>query len=167
MKLIGKYKRKNITAEGIEVTFAFSYRYLSFFEALKNKDYSVEIKNTSNKRSLQSNSYLWALINEICKVQDGHIGNANKLYVQLLEMTGARVEYAMILEEAFTFFEKQLKYCKVVDRVMIKHKPYVQVATFAGSSTFTQEEMNALIDTTLRYAAEVGIETEYWKGLLC
>lgn len=166
MKLLGKYKRKRVSDEGIEVTFAFDYRYLSFFEALKNKTYSIEIKNVSNKRSLQSNSYLWALMSEICKVQDGNIANVNNLYIQLLEMAGVRVEYATILEEAYDFFKDQLKYCKIVNRQMIRNKPYVQVATFAGSSTFTQKEMNDLIDVTLRYAAEVGIEIEYWEGVL-
>lgn len=166
MKLLGKYLHKNISESGIEVTFAFDYRYLSFFEALKNKVYSIEIKNVSNKRSLQSNSYLWALISQICKVQDGNIANVNNLYIQLLEMAGVRVEYAMILEEAYDFFKEQLKYCKIVNRQVIRNKSYVQVASFAGSSSFTQQEMNDLIDTTLRYAAEVGIDINYWEGVL-
>lgn len=41
-----------------------------------------------------------------------------------------------------------------------------QVYLFYGSSKMDTKEMSDLIDTTLRYASELGIYTPYWEELL-
>ena len=167
MKLIADYKSKTLSKEGnINLMFAVDPKYLSLTENLKSGQYALEISKPSRKRSLKQNAYLWALINEICQVEDGDISGREDLYLRLLEMSGAKYSIITLRKDAIDDFKKLVRHLKVLNETMYKGVPFCTVQVFYGSSIYDFKEMTALIDATLKYAAEVGIETDYWRELL-
>ena len=61
-----------------------------------------------------------------------------------------------------------MRHVKVIKQQTINHEVYDTIWAFYGSSTFDTKEMSDLIETTLKYAEEVGVPdvNSYWKGLL-
>lgn len=130
--------------------------------------YQIEIKTIPKKRSLRQNRYLWLLIGEIAKKEDGDLRNEDTLYCHLLEMAGAKYEVIYIDEEAINSLIQH----EIVRHIVIKRKKescgrvMCEAYLFYGSSKMDSKEMSELIDTTLRYAGELGINTPYWEDLL-
>lgn len=166
MKFIGKFQRKRATPNGIELTFQVDHIQLATIEELKPQEYAIEVKKPYKKRSLNQNSYLWALINEICMEEDGDISGANDKYIQLLQMAGAKSVILEMPKDAVSDFEKVFRTIKVLDERQDGETIKATVQAFYGSSTFDTKEMTQLVDTTIRYASEIGIETDYWESLL-
>ena len=135
---------------------------------LEDGEYMVEIEPIRKKRSLDQNRYFWALLGEIAKKENGDLRNIDDLYTTLLEMSGAKYESLIIKDEALERFKGLVRHVKVIKQQMMGHELYDVIWAFYGSSKFNTSEMAQLIDTTLRYAAEVGVENvdNYWKGVL-
>ena len=134
---------------------------------LEDGEYLVSIEPKKKKRSLDQNRYFWALLGEISKKENGNLRNIDTLYLHLLEMSGAKYEVLIIKHEALERFTSMVKHVKVVKQQVVNHEIYDTVYVFYGSSTFSTTEMMQLLDTTIDYAYEVGVENpEYWKGAL-
>ena len=135
---------------------------------LTDGNYEITIKDIPKKRSLRQNRYLWALIGEIAQREDGDLRNQENLYTHLLEMAGAKYEIIYIDEQAInSLLEHEIIRHIVIKGKQIKNNRVMcQVYLFYGSSKMDTKEMSDLIDTTLRYAAELGIYTPYWEELL-
>lgn len=166
MKFIAKYLRKRATPNGIELTFQVDHHQLATTEDLKLQEYSLEVKKPYKKRSLNQNSYLWALINEICMEEDGDISGAEDKYIQLLQMAGAKSVILEMPKDAVNDFKGVFRTIKVLDERQEGEIKKATVQAFYGSSTFDTKEMTQLIDTAIKYASEIGIETDYWESLL-
>ena len=136
--------------------------------ALEDGEYIISICRKDKKRTLSQNRYFWALLGEICKKEDGNISGVEDLYTRLLEMAGAKYESMIIKHEALGRWKQLVRHVKVIKQQMVKNELYDTIYTFYGSSTFSTSEMAQLIDVTLKYASEVGVENvdNYWKELL-
>ena len=166
MKFIGKYLRKRVTPGGIELTFQVDHHQLATVDDLKPQEYAIEVKKPYKKRSLNQNSYLWALINEICLEEDGDISGAEDKYIQLLQMAGAKSVILEMPREAVDDFKEVFRTIKILDEYRDRDGIKATVQAFYGSSTFDTKEMAQLVDTKIRYASEIGIEIDYWESLL-
>lgn len=135
---------------------------------MEDGEYMITIEPKKKKRSLDQNRYFWALVGEIAKKENGDLKDVDDLYTNLLMMSGAKYETVIIRHEALDRFKSLVKHVKVMDQRIVNHELYDTVYAFYGSSTFNTSEMADLIDTTLKYASEVGVEgvNDYWKGLL-
>ena len=134
---------------------------------LEDGEYLVSIEPKKKKRSLDQNRYFWALLGEISRKENGNLRDIDTLYTHLLEMSGAKYETLIIKHEALERFRSLVRHVKVVKQQVINHEVYDTVFAFYGSSTFDTVEMMRLLDTTIDYAYEVGVENpEYWKGAL-
>ena len=120
------------------------------------------------KRSLEQNRMFWALLGEIAKKEDGNLRNIDELYTHLLMMAGAKYEVLNIKHDALQGLKSLIPHVKVVKQNIVNHVVWDVVYVFYGSSKFDTAEMSNLIDTTLNYASEVGVEnvTNYWEELL-
>lgn len=137
----------------------------------QEKRYEVDIKEYKSKRTLQQNSYLWALITEITKAQNGGIANQDSItttYCNLLEKANAKFEFILCSPDAISEFKKRFRAIRINGTVVIKTVEYTQLQVFYGSSTMNTKEMSQLIDCVLDYAYEVGIEDidNYWQEIL-
>ena len=135
---------------------------------LEDGEYMVTIEPKKKKRSLDQNAYFWKLLGEICKKENGDLKDVESLYVNLLEMAGAKYTSMIIKHVALDDLKKLCRHVKVIKQQSIKHELYDTVYVYYGSSTFDSNEMSQLIDVTLKYAEEVGVGDvyDYWKGLL-
>lgn len=139
---------------------------------LKDGKYQVEIKDIKNKRSLDQNAMLWGIICDISKKLYGDLSEKDSIYLQLLEMAGAKYTILTLLEEAFN--DKALdsfgirNYREIARETKPNGKVFVSVIAFYGSSTFNTKEMANLIDATIKYATNVGVpvDYDYWEGVL-
>lgn len=137
----------------------------------QEKRYEVDIKEYKSKRSLEQNRYLWLLITEIAKKENGGIANQDNItetYTNLLEIANAKFDFILCSPDAIKEFKKRFRAIRINGTVVIKTVEYTQLQVFYGSSTMNTKEMSQLIDTTLDYAYEVGVNDvdNYWKEIL-
>lgn len=157
MKLLARYHHRVINPDtgNLEITFAISdYNSKANTEELEKELYSLEIKKPRSKRSLNQNAYLWALIHELALKMDE---DDLDVYIKLLNESKAKYEVLKVLSEA----ENDLKKCFRVVK-LIKYdvnKDYAYFQCYYGSSTFTTDEMNKLIDTAISWCNELNIPT--------
>lgn len=133
---------------------------------LDDGSYDIDFKEISKKRSLQQNAYLWALIGEIAKKENGDIKEKDEIYCNLLKMAGAKYDVVMVRADAYGRFKANWRDVKKIKEVVNNHTVWYVVEAYYGSSQFNTNEMSQLIETTLKYAAEIGIQTDYWKEVL-
>lgn len=157
IKLLGKYLHRVINYEtgDLEITFTISdYNSKANTDELEKELYSLEIKKPRSKRSLNQNAYLWSLVHELALKMDE---DDMDVYIKLLNETKAKYEVLKVLAIA----ENDLKKCFRVVK-LIKYdtnKDYAYFQCYYGSSTFTIEEMNKLIDTAISWCNELNIPT--------
>ncbi|MDB7083014.1 hypothetical protein PM738_04300 [Erysipelatoclostridium ramosum] len=156
-KLLARYHHRVINPDtgNLEITFAISdYNSKANTEELEKELYSLEIKKPRSKRSLNQNAYLWSLIHELALKMDE---DDLDVYIKLLNESKAKYEVLKVLSEA----ENDLKKCFRVVK-LIKYdvnKDYAYFQCYYGSSTFTTDEMNKLIDTAISWCNELNIPT--------
>ena len=157
MKLLARYHHRVINPDtgNLEITFAISdYNSKANTEELEKELYSLEIKKPRSKRSLNQNAYLWSLIHELALKMDE---DDLDVYIKLLNESKAKYEVLKVLSEA----ENDLKKCFRVVK-LIKYdvnKDYAYFQCYYGSSTFTTDQMNKLIDTAISWCNELNIPT--------
>lgn len=157
IKVLGKYLHRVINPDtgDLEITFAVSdYNSKANTEELEKEQYLLEIKKPRSKRSLNQNAYLWSLVHELAlKMNEDDMD----VYIKLLNETKAKYEILKVLAIA----ENDLKKCFRVVK-LIKYdtnKDYAYFQCYYGSSTFSSEEMNKLLDTTISWCNELNIPT--------
>lgn len=126
----------------------------------KNRLYDLELKEHREKRSLDANSYCWALMDKLAK----EVGSTkNEIYRLKVREVGPYKDFTLTEDEARTFraaWEKigeawlteQLDFDQDGDRLVIR--------AYYGSSTYNTKQMSRLIDSVVEDCRAVGIETQ-------
>lgn len=167
MKFIANYKGYTIHHQVLRPILNCEMYCLDSIAKLQdNTEVIVEIKKKQKSRSLLQNSYLWALIGEIAKFENGDLQDEDDIYKNLIKMAGVRTDTLIIKTDAVEQFTSNFRAYEKLNEEVIKGESWSTIRVFYGSSQFDTKEMTDLIDTTLKYAAELGIETEYWEDLL-
>lgn len=131
----------------------------------QGKAYAVEFKILRERRSERQNRYMWALIREIdLEMNGGKSAGDWGVYCEALrranvayERMSAPIAAGEILKRVF----------RAVEIESINDEQGTAVyKCYLGSSEMNTQEMSILIDTLLDMAAEVGIESAYWRSLL-
>lgn len=122
-----------------------------------DKKYLVEIKEPKDKRTLNQNKYMWAIINEISKKQHE---DSIDIYCHALEE--ARAVYSDVIGEPEIEEElrKGFRAVKIIRPLFQKGKKYYVYRCFTGSSKFNKKEMTDLLEIILKWAYELDINTE-------
>lgn len=135
-----------------------------------DKLYDIEINEFDEKhaRSISQNNYMWKIINQICKKEDGNYENNYETYNNILQMAGTPYEEYYVKEEALESFKKRVSHLKEVQRVNINGELFVYCWVFKGISEMDTSEASKLIDAVKLYASKVGVnlDEEYLKGLI-
>ena len=119
----------------------------------QDRDKTFEIKEHREKRSLNSNSYCWALIGEIANVLRT---SKEEIYLQMLEDYGQSLLIPVTVGKKPDGF---FKYYKYVTTSEINGKEADWYKVFKGSSEYDSKEMAVLIDGIISEAKELHIET--------
>ncbi len=114
-----------------------------------------KIDHYRKKRSLNSNSYAWALITQIA---DKLRADKEEIYFQMLKRYGPS-SVVSVVEEAAEVFKKSVKYCEELGQSVLNGKNFVHIKVYMGSSEFDTKQMSIFIDGIVNEATELKIPT--------
>ena len=114
-----------------------------------------KIDHYRKKRSLNSNSYAWALITQIA---DKLRADKEEIYFQMLKRYGPS-SVVSVVEEAAEVFKKSVKYCEEFGQSVLNGKNFVHIKVYMGSSEFDTKQMSIFIDGIVNEATELKIPT--------
>lgn len=121
----------------------------------KGKELVVEIKQYRQRRSLDSNAYMWILLNEMATILKT---TKDELYIQVLDRYGV-FTHLVVKENVVDRVKAEWKAVRELGKVNINGKEGVQLQVFFGSSTYDTKEMSKLLEGVISEAKELGINT--------
>lgn len=163
MKVNGKWIRSLFDSKGnLELTFKINnYQHVRLLQDLtEDTDYGIVIKKIKSKRSINQNSYLWAIIHEIELVSDN---SAWEWYIAMLEESGSKYEYVLTVPEAEENLKQAFRAVKLEGVRTVNDKKLNMYKCFYGSSKFNVEEMNRLIEVALKWANEFNLKIDQYE----
>lgn len=122
---------------------------------LSGKEVNITLAEPKEKRSLDSNSYFWLLVN---KLADKLHTSKDEMYLKLLKDYGQCV--VVTVKQGTNLDRAGFKYYEVFKDGLINGKPFTAYKIFIGSSQYDKAQMRELIDGTVQECKELGIETE-------
>lgn len=163
-KILAKYTGIGISKTGApEARFKLTETALNALKGVDIGEYEVEIKKPRNKRSLNQNALLWELIGNISFEECGSYAESERIYIQILEMAGAKCTFVMVPTEAVEKLRSMVRHVVERDERVYNGVNMTVVQCFEGTSKMNTEEMSKVIDAALRYANERNIDSGYWK----
>lgn len=144
----------------INITFKARKCDIKQFESLQDdKEYTVSIKEYSKKRSVSQNAYLWVLLDQIGIKQNLSKEEVYKIYIKDYGV----FNIVPIKNEAVdSFIQKWEKnglgwVCDKLEKS--KLTGYTNVVAYFGSSTYTSQEMQRVLNAVVTDCEEMGINT--------
>lgn len=131
---------------------------LSSIEELKEDKLSIEIKKYKNKRSLDANAYMWALIS---KLEEKLNISKDIIYKDAIRNIGVYEVIPVKNEAVERFIEAWTKNGLgwVCETTKSKLEGYTNILAYYGSSTYNTAEMSRLIDFVVQECKQLNIET--------
>lgn len=122
------------------------------------KLYTLSINTYKSNRSLEQNSLLWGIIQQI---SDETGNDPMDVYVDALENANVKYEWIGALAETENSLKAIYRAVKNYGTFLTdKNVELVRYKCYLGSSKFNSKEMTALIDYLLCVASELGIHIE-------
>jgi hypothetical protein len=115
---------------------------------------SVEIKQYRQRRSLDSNAYLWVLLAKLATVLNT---DKDSLYIEMLDRYGV-FTHIVVKPEMVDRVKNEWRTVRELGEVIINGKAGVQLQCYFGSSTYNSAEMAKLIDGVVSECKDVGVE---------
>ena len=126
---------------------------INCFNELRNAEkVAIKIDKHREKRSLNANSYAWALLTAI-----GNVMRLSKedVYVKMLKEYG---QSEMISVKAHIPVNQYIKYCDEVGESTLNGTLFKHYRVYKGSSEFTKEEMAIFLDGVVAEAKDLDID---------
>ena len=133
----------------------------------EDETYSIEIKKWKDKRTLDQNSLLWGLINEIDKTINGVAtpDSEMSIYISALLKAGAKYTTMVVDKKAEMMLREKFRAIQFLHN-FAKDENYGVYRVYYGSSKMTKEEFALLIDAIKQIGYECGVEMKYWEEVL-
>lgn len=119
----------------------------------QDTDKTFEVKEYRQKRSLNSNSYAWQLMNEMANVLRT---SKEEVYLEMLKRYGQSQVISVLSDIDISKF---VKYYEPIGTAHLQGKDFTHYRCFIGSSEYDSREMAILIDGIISEAEQLGIET--------
>jgi len=119
------------------------------------KELVVEIKQYRHKRSLDSNSYMWLLLNEMASILKT---TKDELYIQMLDRYGV-FTHIIVKENVVDRVKAEWKIVRDLGKAYVNGRIGIQLQCYFGSSTYDSKEMSTLINGVVDEAKALGINT--------
>ena len=121
----------------------------------KGKELSCELKQFRNKRSIDSNAYMWVLLSKMADVMKT---TKDELYLQVLDRYGVHT-HVIVKPEVVNRVKQEWKVVRELGEVILNGTKGIQLQCFFSSSTYDSKEMSKLIEGVVSECKELGIET--------
>ena len=157
--MTGRLKELTINRDGTQnVTVTVNSDFSDAFDALKDKDVTVEIKKASKGRSRDANAFCWALCSEIGRAMTPP-ESKETIYRAAIKAVGVYTNVSVPKWQIKTLFSRWEEhgtgwFAETVDDCGIGTK---WVRLYYGSSTYTVQEMRLLLDWLTDNAQQMGI----------
>lgn len=139
---------------GIPVTYADElYKYAEDFKS--GADF--EVKPVKKKRSLNANSYCWVLCDQIAQTIHS---TKEEVYRMAITEVGKFIEMSFTSKKDMDDFVRWWQEKGIGWIVEMVDTELMIVHAYIGSSRYTTQEMNVLIDNVVDSARELGISTK-------
>lgn len=132
----------------------------------------IEIRPVRDRRTLQQNRLMWALLQEMAEAMGGDTPGgmtAEQCYLDMLADFGANTEIWRVPEKALDALRRAYRVVQIIEYV---EEGYCMVRIGQGSSTFSPAEMGQFIDRIFDRLAEMGVQDadttrQYmeWRGI--
>lgn len=129
-----------------------------------DKEYTLELREVKNKRTIQQNKYMWALIHSIAHHESTNQDEV-EVYSLALEEANAKYIYLLGTPEVQDELKKNFRAVRVVRPTIENGKEFIVYKCFIGTSKMDTKEMKKVLDIIIAWAEELGIETseEYYS----
>ena len=141
------------------VTLEVSTDFRPYYDDLKEKDLSIELKQYKKKRSLDANAFLWATLGDIgAKLRIP----PREVYRELIPDVGGNYTIYPVKKEAVAEYMEMWNgigvgwICESLGDS--KLKGYENLRCYRGSSSYDTVQMSRLIDLALAEAKDLGIQ---------
>lgn len=132
---------------------------------LSDGAYEMTLKKRGDSKTYEQVKKLWATIDDISRAENGDISQSMSIYLKILQMAGVRTDKVLIPYDAVNSLKKKVKSLEIVSRETINHQDYALVnLCLSGISDMTKYEVANVIEVAIRWASELGIETDL-KGV--
>lgn len=121
----------------------------------RGKVLDVRVKQHRERRSLDSNAYLWVLLAKMAAALNT---TKDELYLEALERYGV-FTHIIVKPEVVEQFKKEWRAVRDLGEVTVNGKTGVQLQCYLGSSNYDTKQMARLIDGVVSECREMGIET--------
>lgn len=172
MRTVGEFVGANRSLNG-DLIISFAIKDETAIEKLKTGNALViETKNYSEKRSLNANAYFWVLCDKIAREL-----RTTKEAVYLMQLSHYGVFYDVeIMREALPLLKTKFRYIETFIEDDLTESEMITARCYFGSSHYTRDEMQRLIEGTVKDAKEIGnVDTwtpeeiqralEMWEGV--
>ena len=137
------------------LTLSLAPNYIEELTRIKDEKLAVKIDKHRNRRSKDSNSYAWLLINKIAEIMRL---SKDEVYQLMLKRYG-QGSVISVLTERVPDVERELDYCEVHGYGKVNGRDFTHLRFWVGSSKYNSKEMSMFIDGIVDEARELGIET--------
>ncbi len=157
MQLIGSIKNLSLDFQtntaNLTLSITNKAAAMQAYDDLKDVEkLAIEIKRYREKRSLDSNSLLWKLCNEIANVLRT---DKDSVYLEMLKRYGqSSVVSVLSTVDVSGYF----KYYDVFGTGYVNGKEFTHYKIYKGSSEYDSREMSVLLDGVIDEAKGMGIE---------
>lgn len=159
--MTGKLRDLTVNRDGTQnVTVTVSCDFSKTFDALKDKEISIEIKKAGKGRSRDANAFCWALCSEIGKAMTPPLAK-EEVYRMAIKAVGVYTETQLLAFDVPTVRARWEShgegwFLEVIDdkHGLVGHKV---IHLYFGSSTYTVDEMRVLIDWLVDQAEQMQI----------
>lgn len=157
--MTGKLRDLTVNRDGTQnVTVTVSCDFSKTFDALKDKEISIEIKKAGKGRSRDANAFCWALCSEIGKAMTPPLAKED-IYRMAIKAVGVHTNVAVPAWQIPTLRQRWEEhgtgwFLEIVDDFSVGSK---WVRLYYGSSTYTVDEMRVLIDWLVDQAEQMQI----------
>ena len=124
-------------------------------DELRNKKLSIELKQFRNKRSLDANSYMWVLLQQLA---DKLETTKDELYLIMLGKYGV-FTHTVVKPNVVERVKEEWKLVKELGEVKINGQTGIQLQCYFGSSGYDSKEMSTLVNGVVNECKEQGITT--------
>lgn len=128
---------------------------------LDNGVYEVRIKEKDVTHSYEQIKKLWATIDDISRAEYGDVSESETIYFQILNMAGVTTYKYLVPTASVNQLRKKVRALKEISHETIDHQAYSMVnICLKGVSEMSKKEVSQVIETTIRWATELGVQTE-------
>lgn len=164
--MLGKLRDLSFNRDGtINVTVTVDSEFSRTYDALKGKPVDVQIKKASKSRSLEANSFLWALCSDIGRAMTPPLAKED-VYRIAIKAVGVYTPVEVVTWDVETIKRRWSShgtgwFAEVADEGRTGRK---WLHLYYGTSTYTVDEMRVLLDWLIDEAQQMEISIPMSKA---